>query len=94
MDALKNAISGNKTSSTGQQSTSNTQSTTSGQNQDYGDKGKTCLPYIHPHVFCWPLTDLFIAFKAANDKAGWGLDESKREKISDFGRSAYEKATG
>lgn len=52
MDALKNAISGNKTSSTGQQSTSNTQSTTSGQNQDYGDKGKTCLPYIHPHVFC------------------------------------------
>ncbi|EMR63079.1 hypothetical protein MGN70_008734 [Eutypa lata] len=72
MDALKNAISGNKTSSTGQQSTSNTQSTTSGQNQDYGDK----------------------AFKAANDKAGWGLDESKREKISDFGRSAYEKATG
>ncbi|KAK7754304.1 hypothetical protein SLS62_003597 [Diatrype stigma] len=70
MDAIKNAISGNKSSSTTGETTSNQQSAT-GQ-QDYGDK----------------------AFKAANDKAGWGLDDKKREGVTDMGRTAYEKATG
>ncbi|RBR23961.1 uncharacterized protein FIESC28_03271 [Fusarium coffeatum] len=64
MDFVKNAMGGNKDSS----------SKSSGGNQgtDYVDK----------------------AFSAVNDKAGTNISRDNQEKITDFGRSAYEKKTG
>ncbi|RYP66503.1 hypothetical protein DL771_007763 [Monosporascus sp. 5C6A] len=92
MDAIKNAI-GGKSGSSGH--TSNQQSS-SGQQQDYGDKGKSVAssPLKAPRKAVADRGWSLAAFKAVNDKAGWGLNESRREQITDFGRGAYEKKSG
>ncbi|KAJ4125343.1 hypothetical protein NW768_008960 [Fusarium equiseti] len=64
MDFVKNAMGGNKDSS----------SKSSGGNQD--------MDYV----------DKAAAF--ANDKAGTNISRENQEKITDFGRNAYEKKTG
>lgn len=90
MDQIKNALSGHSGSS---QQSSNQES---GQKQDYGDKGKHLSLSSGPYDERELTTDSLrtAAFKAVNDKAGWGLSESTQEKVTDFGRQAYEKSTG
>ena len=83
MDFVKNAMGGNKDSS----------SKSSGGNQgtDYVDKGM-----IHSFRF-YIILDLYwhpSAFSAVNDKAGTNISRDNQEKITDFGRNAYEKQTG
>ncbi|RYP63446.1 hypothetical protein DL770_009386 [Monosporascus sp. CRB-9-2] len=92
MDAIKNAI-GSKSDAS--RHTSNKQSS-SGQPQDYDDKGKSAASSLLK-VLRKAVADrgwLLGAFKAVNDKAGWGLNESQREQITDFGRNAYQQKSG
>ncbi|RYP60773.1 hypothetical protein DL769_007974 [Monosporascus sp. CRB-8-3] len=91
MDAIKNAM-GGKPGSSGH--TSSQQS--SGQQQDYGDKGKLATSSLlkAPREAVADRGWSLAAFKAANDKAGWGLNESQREQITDFGRNAYDQKSG
>lgn len=62
--------------------------------KDYVDKGR----YPLPTSLCGlqKLTDVLSAFAFAAGKAGYGdkISADQQEKITDAGRSAYEKATG
>ncbi|RYP44056.1 hypothetical protein DL768_009442 [Monosporascus sp. mg162] len=87
MDAIKNAI-GGKSGSSGHMSN---QQSSSGQQQDHGDKGKSAVSSLlkAPRQAVTDRGWSLAAFKAVNDKAGWGLNESQKEQITDFDRNAY-----
>ncbi|RYP33328.1 hypothetical protein DL767_004823 [Monosporascus sp. MG133] len=92
MDTIKNAI-GSESGSSGY--TSNQQSS-HGQQQDYGDKGKPFASSLlkAPRQAVADRGWSLAAFKADNDKAGWGFNESQREQITNFGRNAYQQKSG
>lgn len=92
MDFIKKAaegVSGNKDKS----SSSNDKK--SGDGQDYVDKGESNsrLGFIALEEDMG-LTLVIAGFAAASKKAGYNIDPSTQEKITDGGRGAYEKFSG